>query len=357
LLKLLLYLSLVYCLFFVIHNILFDKILEKSKIIVKKISVFPIILTYLIFFLYPLLFYYFEKQLVENISSNEIHYILYILLFNSLLILSLFIKKIIKLKNIVSYINDFEFERINLPIKINDPFDLCLLQSSLFNFNNKIKHKIKNLILINDNTSLNLKEKIIKNGINLEGEIHNVTISCIKINLPYEKLSINDIIRLNNYIIRMINEYARDYDAYPFINLNNYFLFYGIPFDYNNKRLNALESAIKIAEDIEKLSEDEEKNITVYIGIYTGEVYTSAYPIYSNNYKSYFVTGKSIEYAQKIMEFATNLKENPIAVCDKTIENLKTRFYVAKVHKLKISDNQEINLNEIRFKFIKLNIK
>lgn len=333
--------------FYPIIVVLFGVIIKKTKIYLKSTSVLPYLLLLLIGIGTPLA-YLLTKMLLfkKPITTMDIYLAIATLGVNLFVSLFLFWQKVIQAKYTAKIINKFSVGVTNNTITISEGNEIGYIQSALKELANKINDAKKGLSLLNNYTSNDIKRQIQENGLPEKGELKTAVVSTFYFSLADNSLPPNIQIQTISDIGKIIGEYADDYDAYPMFSPNYVTLVFGAPFYYEHEKLNALESAVKIASDIEKYSGNQEIEINLNIGIFSGKVICGTVLSRGREYPEYVVFGETVTNSEKFAALAKRLNAK-ILSCDMTIEKLKGKFFVDKSYKLKIG-NTIIKANQIR---------
>jgi hypothetical protein len=327
-------------LFYLVHSAVFTRIIRKRQIIVDHISVMPTMVFIFLSFGIPAA-YVLSKTFVKNsLTPLDISLITAIFLLDGIAMMTLFIGKALKGRKIGGYLRDFSLSLYNQDVSVDDPNEYGFIQSQLQSLNKKLLKDKEDLTLYNDYISQNMRTQITKFAVNPAGESKTSTITTIRYHI-LDDLSAERQLIIVNSIIRIIGEYADEYESYPLFEFSKAHLFYGIPYYYEHQRYNAIEASQKMIEDIQKLSVNEDVKISVAAGIFSGEVVSGPLNTRGRDYREYAVFGKGLETSEKISALAES-QDLKILACTETVKGLENKFFPEKTYKIKMKNGEEI---------------
>jgi hypothetical protein len=339
-------LSLVGVFFYFVIWGLFSRIIAKTKVIMKSVSIMPYILLVVISFGIPLSYFLlkhfaFEREFVEM----DFYLVLASLGVNAIVYMLLLVAKAFRAKATCNKIWNFSAGIKRNILSVTDGNELGAVQSAVVDFVLRIDKYKENITLINNYASEDIKDNVEKANYELDGRLVDVTVATVLYNIP-DDIDDDRKLFITRSIVQIIGGYAGEYDAYPVFERGKAFLAFGAPFFYDFQKLHSLDCAVKMFSDFQRLAEEEELTIPVYIGIYTGKAYGGTVNTRGMTFREYIVFGEAVDNSEKIAAVAKKLGE-PLLACDDTIEKLKGKFFVDKYYKVKIS-NKEININKVR---------
>ena len=211
----------------------------------------------------------------------------------------------------------------------------------------RIVENKKNISLFNSYISRDIRSQITMYSMELGGELKNATVSTLLYSIDEADLAPERYITIANNIVSIIGNYADEYDAYPLFHPNEAILVFGAPFYYDHHKYHGLESMVKIMTDIIELAEMEDIKISVHTGIASGKIICGAVNSRGKHLKEYTVIGPTMDNSQKIA--AVSKKLNYKLLCtDATVEHLKTKFYVEKIYKIKLNEQETLSVSQVK---------
>jgi hypothetical protein len=347
--------------YYYFYSILLGLIIKKRKVRIKSSTIFPLFLFIIIIFFEPsiYMFYkYFYQSRIKlpgfllsnspvNITSIDYFLFITIMVVNGLIIFLLFYYKKGKARRIVSIINDLSLDSSSNAFEVDDPNECGHIESAILDFNDRLAREKANITLLNDFISKNIRNEITKSGLKLEGDEKTAAVATIRFSISLPDWTPENYVKLTNGIFMMIGEYADEYEAYPFFQLNKAVIVYGVPYYYEHEKYNAIEATQKTIGDMEKLIESEGGEISVHAGLFSGNVIVGAYNTRGRGLKEYSVTGNGVEMSEKISLAAENINAK-LLVATGMIENLKNKFYPGRTFKLKMKNGEELVVSMIK---------
>ncbi len=347
--------------FYYLHSILFGFIIKKRNVRIKSVGTFPLMLFILISFGEPIAYIvmkYFIKVKVNflsilsfntNVTVNKLDFLFFtfIMLVNGLVVFLLFFYKKIKAKKVYRLLANYSLLSGPGKIIVDEPNECGYIETGLIEFSEKLAKEKGNITLLNDYISMNIRSEIAKFGLKQEGEEKTAAVATIKFHLSQRDITPEHYIKMMNTIVTVIGEYADEYEAYPFFQLNKAVVVYGVPYYYEHEKYNAIEATQKTIGDIEKLIEGEGGEISLNAGIYSGSVIVGAYNTKGRDLREYGVAGSGIELSEKIALAAENIGVK-LLVNDSMVENLKNKFYPERTFKIKMKNGEEIVVSQLK---------
>ena len=145
----------------------------------------------------------------------------------------------------------------------------------------------------------------------------------------------------------MIGEYADEYEAYPLFQHRQAIVAFGVPFFYEHHRYNAIEATQRMITDMEKISNTENIMMDIHAGIYTGSILAGFLNTKGKNLKEYTLLGEGIENSERVA-LEAEYSASKLLVCERTLENMTSKFYSDKTYKVRLKNGKEIIVHKIR---------
>jgi hypothetical protein len=347
--------------YYYIFSSIFGFIVKRRNVAVKSANIFPIFMLILISFFGPagyIVFKYFyssKDNLADlsflnsgiDVTRLDIALLVFILLLNGLVMFLFFYFKQRKGKNIYSMIGKMTFPASPDRIKIDDPGEYGFIETGLMEFQERMNREKAKIVLFNDYISKNMREEMSKNGIKLEGEEKTAAISTIRFKFTLNEYSPEKYMKTMNSIFTLIGEYADEYEAYPFFQLNKAVIVYGVPYFYVHESLNAIEATQETITDIENLIAGEGGKVSIHSGLYKGNIVVGALNTKGRELQEYSVTGEGVEMSERIALAAENIDVNMLVAID-MVESLQNKFYPEKTFKMKMKNGADLNLSLLK---------
>ncbi len=185
--------------------------------------------------------------------------------------------------------------------------------------------------------SSNIKETFIKKGLSFITEDYEVTVVSLRFNISIENYNEKSI--LENFF-KTVGLFAKEYDAFPIFCIDQVFLIFGFPFDYEHKNYNAVELVERIIKDTGSLINSEfEGKIFLYASVCEGIVSPYLLDLRGTNYKDIYIRGSGINLAQKLSAIAEANKIH-FLVSKELYEKMKTRIFIEKFLKIKDKEGE-----------------
>ncbi|MCX7821793.1 MAG: hypothetical protein N2258_09005 [Brevinematales bacterium] len=284
-------------------------------------------------FLSPL-FFYFISFLVPFIFIFNKIFIEKKFIFFDIVIFSVII-----LANILTIFFNYLIENYNIKILLTIGKIKDLKTLYLKNAIDRLKQKEKNELNFIDSTYLSqtIKGAFIKKGLSFINEDYEVTIVALKFNISIENYHEKNI--LENFC-KTVGLFAKEYDAFPLFCIDQVFLIFGFPINYEHKNYNAIELVERIIKDTGNIVNSEfEGKIFLYAAICEGLVSPYLLNLRGGNYKDIYLRGNGINFAQKLSAIA-EANKIPLIVSKELYEQMKSRILVEKALKIKDKEGE-----------------
>ncbi len=351
----------VHTVYYYLFSMIFGFIIKKRNVRVKGASLFPIFLFTIITFLEPAAYIFFKyfysgkenllnlQTLNSGMNMTRIDIILFviIMILNSIVVFLFFYYKETKAKKIYSLIGNLSLVSAGEKIKIDDANEFGYIESGLMEFQDRLIGEKGNITLLNDYISKNIRDEITKSGLILEGEEKTAAVATIRFKFSLSEYTPEKYIKMTNSIFTLIGEYADEYEAYPFFQLNKAVVVYGVPYYYEHEKFNAIEATQETIIDIESLIKNEGGEIAIHSGLFSGTVVVGAFNTKGRGLKEYSVAGSGVELSERIALAAENI-DVKMLVGSGMVESLKNKFYPEKSFKLKLKNNEEIVVSSLK---------
>lgn len=340
-------------LFYLLHSMVFSRVIRKLHTAVKRISSFPILLFLLVSFGIPIAYVltkiYLKTGLLQKDLTLDIQLATFSICFSLIVVFIIFTGKVMKARKVVSILKGFNIFQSAAGglYTVDDPNEFGLVQSEINNLTNKLAKEKENLSLLNGYISGNMRNETVKFGISSKGDIKTASVCTIRFSLPDSNITPENYFRIMNTMTGIIGQYADDYEAYPFFSNGKAVLVYGAPFYYEHHKFNAIEAGLKICGDLTKFGGDEGVSLKVSAGIFTGKVLSGALFTKGKNLKEYTVSGEGMEISDRIAAAAENAGA-PMLVSEPTLEELKANFTPEKSYKIRLKNGQDLAIHQIK---------
>ncbi|OHD61506.1 MAG: hypothetical protein A2014_03775 [Spirochaetes bacterium GWF1_49_6] len=335
-------------LFFAVHKTVLSFLIRNSKIKVHSSGIISNIIFLFFAFAVPIAyiaakeFYYREK-----IDAIDIYLITGALFVNWIVVLWLTISKNRRGTLTARTLHPVDVYIDKDTTKVFDDCEIGYIQTEIKELFARLIREKENIMLFNNYTSAQIREHAVRYGIEMNGETKTATIATFIYDVPKEITDPQEILRINNRIVRIIGEMSGDYDGYPYFYHNHAIVIFGIPFYFDHQKYNAVECATRIIWDIYNFAGDESLRIDVSTGIFTGPIVYGTMNTPGKNLKEIRAVGASIDNSYKIAAISKNLKVK-LLTDNETIESLKTKFYVQKTYKIKLDTGEMMLLNQVK---------
>ncbi len=337
-------------LFYFLHTIVFDRVIRKLDTVVTRISSLPVLGFILSGLAAPAAYLGYKILTLPALSAKDLLrdvYVTGVSLASGLAVLFfLFWLKALKARRILKRIKSFDLFGQEQPFRVDDPNEIGLVQSALNGFAVQVRREKEKLSLFSGYLSRTILDEVKKFGPPLKAETKSATVATILYSLPPSNIPAEDQLDLTDRIVRMLGEYAENYDAYPLFSLNRAVLVFGVPFHYDHRKLNAIESSQKIVSDFEKMGQDTGVPVRVSIGIYSGQAVTGPLSSRGKDLREYSVLGDCVETSERIALAASGAGRS-LLVCPDTLSDLQRNFPVEKSFKIRLR-NRELVLHQLK---------
>ncbi len=351
----------IHTVYYYLNTVSFGFIIKKRNMKIGEVNIFSFFLFILIIFFEPAAYIFFKyfysgtrkfpdlKILISGINMTGIDISLFTLtmLINGIVIFLFLYYKKNKAKSIYKIIGNLSLVNSPGEIRINDINEYGYIETGIRDLQKRLFSEKESFMLINDYVSKNMRDEIKKSGIVLEGEEKTAVVVTIRIGFYIYDYTPGKYIKLLNSIFNLIGEYAEEYEAYPFFQLNRAVIIYGVPYYYEHSKLNAIEATQEMITDIENLINNEGGTVSIHAGIYSGTVVTGALNTKGKGILEYSATGEGIEVSEKIAWAAENIDARILVSYD-MIDGLKNKFYPDRTLKLKLINSGEILLAQLK---------
>lgn len=335
-------------LFYALHQSSLSWVISKTKLEYSKISSFSIMIYLFLSFIIPVGYTFFKLIILEQELQ---FYDLYMIggywgvMFLSLILL--FSQRSIRARKTIRQLETVRPDLEKFNVLVNDSNEIGAIQSAILNLEKKfIEHK-DHVLLYNNYLSNSLREEISQYGLDLNGEEKNASVLTILYSLHNGITSPSKMINIISEITRIAGEYSEQYDAYPFFCYGKLVLVFGVPYYYEHQKYHAIECAISILDDLQELQNEQNFEMEVHAGAFTGRVVCGAISSYGKNYQQLTVAGQVMEDSAKIAAIAKRLGKN-LLIDPITLDQLQSKFYVEKSYKTKWNGKEEIILHQLR---------
>ncbi len=189
--------------------------------------------------------------------------------------------------------------------------------------------------------SLRIKKFFIDNGFSFSKEEYDVTIVSIRFfsssdskieNLDLEKF------------FKTIGLYAREYDAFPYFCLDQVFLIFGFPFDYEHRNYNAVELIERILKD--RVQQNEEVKLFLHASVCEGKILPYLVNIRGMGMKEIYIRGEGLQLAEKL-SLVAEANGIHLLISSDLYQKMRERVYIEKGLKIKEKD-KEIVVYKVR---------
>ncbi len=350
-----------HAIYYYLHSMLFGLIIKKRSVKIKSASIFPLLLFTLIAFFEPAGYmiykYLYQIRLklldvsslnsVIGISRADIIMFVSIMIINGFLIFLFLYYKEIKAKSIYRMIEKLSIVSNMKTVPVDDPNEYGYIETGIREFQDRLIKEKGDITLLNDYISKNIRNEITKSGLKQEGEEKMAAIATIRFSISLPETAPERYVKLINSVFVMMGEYADEYEAYPFFQLNKAVIVYGVPYYYEHEKYNSIEATQKTIGDMERIIENEGGEVSIHSGLYSGSVIVGAYNTKGRGLKEYSVVGSGVEMSEKISLAAENI-DAKMLVASGMIENLKNKFYPEKTFKLKMKNGEDLVVSMLK---------
>jgi len=333
--------------FYYMHSRIFNFVIKKRNIIIKRASVLPVFIFILVCFAIPIGYITLKYFIKKEFSLYDTLVFSSIMAVNMIVIFFMFAAKAIKAKRIASFINNISLVSPVKEMRVDDPYEFGAIESAIKVFLEKLKKETSYVTLFSDYLSQKIKKEISQYGVKYQGEQKIASVSTIKIKILTEDISPESYLSFINRCLSIIGEHSYEYEAYPYFHSNKVNLAFGIPYHYEHQKYNSIEATQKIITDIEKSIEKEDIEVRIYAGIYSGSVIAGAVNTKGKDIKEYIISGDAVELSERIVTAAESLNVR-ILVAENVLEGLSSRFSSERSFKLKLKDGEELLLKELK---------
>lgn len=191
--------------------------------------------------------------------------------------------------------------------------------------------------LNSDYLSDTIKSVFTRKGLSFINEDYETTIISLRFNISIENYQ--DKIILENFC-RTFGLFAREYDAFPVFCIDQFFLIFGFPFNYEHKNYNAIEVVERILKDTGNIINNEfEGKIFLYASVCEGMVSPYLLNLKGTNYKDIYLRGSGINLASRLSAIA-EANKIPLLISKELYEKMKTRVFIEKALKVKEKEGE-----------------
>ncbi|MGA2141220.1 MAG: hypothetical protein ABSG94_02260 [Brevinematales bacterium] len=341
--------------YYYLQSMFFTVLINRKNVRIPGASVFPFFIYMAVIFLEPAAYIFFKYFYIPykgamnlkilnsslNISVTDLALFALTMIINGIFVFLFIYYKEFKAKKIYTMIKSLSLLGEPGKISIDDGNEFGYIETGLTEFQDSLKGRTENLLLLNGYISKNIREEIDKSGLVIEGEEKTAAVATIRFGFSLREYSPEKYISLVNSIFRVIGQYADEYEAYPFFQLNKAVIVYGMPYYYAHEKLNAIEATQEMIADIWELVDNEGGTSNIHSGIYSGTIITGAFETKGMGLKEYAITGSAIDISERIALAAENI-DAKILVEQGMLDGLNNKFYPDKTFKLKIKNSNEI---------------
>lgn len=340
--------TLIGMLFYAVHSLTYGMVIQKRKVLFVRHSPIPRIL--FVFFASSApagyfgtkFFYYYNEW-----NDFDSYLLLGMLAVSFLSYTLMVIERSLRAHQTVKSFNHFDLETGHFEPFVNDANEFGYIQSSVFRLQNGLSKDKAALSLLSGYLSENIQSEMQSHKPKMNGEVKNACVLVLSHEFKAEGFLPEEITSAMKRFITMVGGFATEYDAYPFFSPHKAILVFGVPFYYEHQRLNAVECVSTILSHTKRLEEELSVSWNLHSGLSCGPVYTAALPVKGKELLEFSVFGESIDRAQKISAVARKLNEAFLAD-EETVKDLKTKFYIDKAYRTKLSENETLLLNRVR---------
>ncbi len=215
-------------------------------------------------------------------------------------------------------------------------FDTLYVQT-LFKRFKEAKKDDMNTFFVSDYISNNLREGFLKKGLSIEDREYRVVLISIKVRMDNSQ---NEIDLMKDFI-KTLGFFAREYDAFLVTGVEQFFLIFGFPVDFEHKNYNAIEVAERLIRDTAKMEDAEESRFYIFAGICEGNIRAYLLPLRNSKKNEIYIKGEGIEFAEKISNIART-QNIPLLVSGDFYEKMKNRIFVSKALKIREKNEERV---------------
>lgn len=334
-------------LFYTAHRAAFAPVVRKAKVRFRTAGTASAILFPILAYL-PALAYFGVKQFVAKrpLELMDFYLLAGVLGVHFISTLWQLWSNVLRAKRTARTIAGIDLNAGKFKIEVTDAGGIGYIQSEFASLTDKLAKEKENLSLLNGYLSDNIFADTEKYGLPLTGELKNAAVLTVLYGMNAELTPENELNAVAA-ITQMIGAYAGDYDAFPLLSPGKAVLAFGVPFHYEHQKYNSIECASKIIDDVRKYAEESAISISVHTGIFSGNILCGAIRSRGPAYKEYVFFGEGVEKSAKIAAIARKM-DIPLLTCENTVDKLKSKFYVQKSYKTKLTDDETIVLNQIK---------
>ncbi len=329
--------------FYMVHKLLFGVLLQKRQLRYSSLTIWPKLIIILISIGIPIAYLVVKKVVLKKEFNTQDQMLVLIMAgVNALLFLLMNWKDLVRARQAIKFMQGKSSQ-----FPVTDDETIGLLQSALVDKPVTTTSQNASSSEFSDYISQNIRKQQREFGVSQTGEMKTATVITLCYDMDSSTLTAESVISLEEKIIQVVGEYADEYDGYPIFASNRVTLVFGVPFFFEHQRYHALECCTKIVSDLEQYAEQESLGLHVYTGIFSGNVVTGLLPLQGKNRKTYTVVGEGVSKSQQIAEVAVRINKKMLCDAD-TVEGLRTKFFVEKVYKIKLPDQTEQLVNQIK---------
>ncbi len=287
-----------------------------------KLRFFNPIFFYFICFLFPFIFILSKVFIEKRFIFFDVVIFVSIIFVN---IFTIFLNYLFENHNIKVFITRGKIKDLKT-LYLKNGFDrIKKNENSEYNFLNS------------DYLSDTIKSGFTRKGLSFINEDYEATIVSLRFNISIENYQ--DKIILENFC-RTVGLFAREYDAFPVFCVNQFFLIFGFPVNYEHRNYNAIEVVERIIKDTGNIVNSQfEGHIFLYASVCEGTISPYLLNLKGTNYKDIYVRGSGINLAARLSAIA-EANKIPLLISKELYEKMKTRVFIEKALKVKEKDGE-----------------